>query len=245
WDRKFPTHFGTGTEDYYGYAWCSVVDFSAPFNAQPIGDGNRSPGLTVNSRWRSLDVIPFEKSLRFNMEIWHWASTHIDYAPTTFWYGTKDAKAEYKDVIESVQIPIKLADKFEVEGFTIEHVNGGEAITEAFLSYDWSGRNHLLWKGIKMNDTLETSFYSEKERKGELTAVFTNASDYVIVDVFLNGEIIFKDIDLYSEKLSLKKYVVKNGSIKKGNNTFKLIVKGTNKANPKANKLGVDYLIVQ
>ncbi|MBI9065258.1 MAG: DUF2961 domain-containing protein, partial [Marinilabiliaceae bacterium] len=70
--ESFPSNFGTGTEDYYGYAWCSVVDFATPFIAQPVGDGNRSPGLTVNSRWRSLDVIPFNQSLKFDMEIWHW-----------------------------------------------------------------------------------------------------------------------------------------------------------------------------
>ena len=23
--EKFPSHFGTGTEDYYGYAWCWPV----------------------------------------------------------------------------------------------------------------------------------------------------------------------------------------------------------------------------
>ncbi len=242
--EKFPSNFGTGTEDYYGYAWCSVADFEAPFIAQPIGDGNRSPGLTVNSRWRSLGVIPFDESLKFDIEIWHWASTQMDYAPTTFWYGAKDAKAEYIENVENVQFPVKFADKFEAEGFTINQVSGGEAIIQAFLSYDWSARNHLLWKGIKTNDTLETSFYSEKERVGKLTAVFTHAPDYVIVDVMLNDELIFENLDLYNETLSLKKYLFENGNIKKGNNTLKLLAKGTNKANLKADKLGIDYLIV-
>ena len=27
--EKFPSHFGTGTEDYYGYAWCSPEKFYA------------------------------------------------------------------------------------------------------------------------------------------------------------------------------------------------------------------------
>ncbi|TDU39808.1 Protein of unknown function (DUF2961) [Gelidibacter sediminis] len=243
--EKFPSNFGTGTEDYYGYAWCSVADFEAPFIAQPIGDGNRSPGLTVNSRWRSLDVIPFEKSLKFDMEIWHWASTHMDYAPTTFWYGTKDAKAEFSESVKNVQIPVRFADKFEAEGFAINEVRGGEAIIQAFLLFDWSARNHLLWKGIKKNDVLKTGFYSENERLGELTMVFTHAADYVIVDVMLNDELIFENLDLYNEKLSIKKHPLRNGKIKKGNNTLKLIVKGANKANPKADKLGVDYLIVE
>jgi len=240
--EEFPSNFGTGTEDYYGYAWCSVVDFEAPFIAQPIGDGNRSPGLTVNSRWRSLDVIPFDSSLKFDMEIWHWASTTMDYAPTTFWYGTKDAKAAFVADKGTVQLPVKLSDKFEVESFDVQQVHGGEAIVQAFLSKDWSARNHLLWRSIKINDKLETRFYSEKERKGTLTTVFTHAPDYVIVDVLLNGELIHENLDLYSKELKLKKYLTKAACIKKGTNTFKLIVKGTNKATPKADKLGVDYL---
>ncbi|WP_298288813.1 DUF2961 domain-containing protein [uncultured Lutibacter sp.] len=213
--EQFPSHFGTGTEDYYGYAWCSVVDFEAPFIAQPIGDGNRSPGLTVNSCWRSLDVIPFDKSLKFDMEIWHWASTKMDYAPTTFWYGTLDAKAEFMEDVVGVQLPVKLSGKFEAEGFKVKQVQGGEVITQAFLSYDWSARSHLLWRGIQKGDQLETILYSEKERKGELTAVFTNAPDYVIVDVLLNDEIIFKNLDLYSEKVSLKEYSIDNGKLNK------------------------------
>lgn len=242
--ETFPSHFGTGTEDYYGYAWCSVVDFNTPFIAQPIGDGNRSPGLTVNSRWRSLDVIPFNKSLKFDMEIWHWASTEMDYAVTTYWYGTKNSEASFKESKEAVQLPLKFPDRFEAEGFDVGQIKGGEVITQAFLSYEWSARNQLLWKDIRKNDSLKLNFYSEKERKGKLTMVFTNAPDYVVVDVSLNGKIIFKDLDLYSNQISLKKYFFENGNIKKGNNTLKLLVKGTNKANPKADKLGVDYLIV-
>ncbi|MCB1123859.1 MAG: DUF2961 domain-containing protein, partial [Verrucomicrobiae bacterium] len=36
--ENFPSHFGTGTEDYYGYAWCRPQKFASPFHAQPCGD---------------------------------------------------------------------------------------------------------------------------------------------------------------------------------------------------------------
>ncbi|MDN5217478.1 DUF2961 domain-containing protein [Fulvivirgaceae bacterium BMA12] len=243
-EEKFPSHFGTGTEDYYGYAWCSVVDFDSPFIAQPIGDGNRSPGISVNSRWRMLDVIPFDKSLKFDMELWHWGNTHMDYAPTTFWYGTKEAKAKEFDHVSAVQLPVKHADKFEGESFEVKEMTGGEVLTQAFLSYEWSARNHLYWKGIKKEDTLETFFYSEKDREGKLEAVFTHAPEYIILDMYLNGQRIFENLDLYSDSLNLKKYTVDNGYIKKGNNTVLLVAKGGNKKSPKADQLGFDYLKV-
>ena len=84
--ETFPSHFGTGTEDYYGYAWCMHHKFSHPFIAEPDGTGSTQCGHVSNVRYRGLDAIPFTDSLIFDMEIWHWGSTVINYAPTTFWY---------------------------------------------------------------------------------------------------------------------------------------------------------------
>ncbi|MCV6621061.1 MAG: DUF2961 domain-containing protein, partial [Cellvibrionaceae bacterium] len=92
--ETFPSHFGTGTEDYYAYAWVGCALFDQPFLGQPIAHGNRGVGLTVNSRWRALDPITFKKSLKLDMELWHWVNgCDVDYAPTTFWYGTATSKA--------------------------------------------------------------------------------------------------------------------------------------------------------
>ena len=51
--EAFPSHIGTGTEDYYGYAWCRPEFFSSPFHAQPNGSGNITKGYSVNSRYRA------------------------------------------------------------------------------------------------------------------------------------------------------------------------------------------------
>jgi len=91
--EAFPSNFGTGTEDYYGYSWGDHGGFfEAPFIAEPRAEGNKSPGYTVNTRTRSLDAIPFMKSLKFDMEIWHWATTTMSYAAATYWYGQPGAK---------------------------------------------------------------------------------------------------------------------------------------------------------
>lgn len=77
---------GTGTEDYYGYAWCRPEIFSHPFIAQPSGSGNFHPGLTINMRYRVLDAIPFKSSISSNIELWHWLPATINYALTAYWY---------------------------------------------------------------------------------------------------------------------------------------------------------------
>ncbi|MCT4586896.1 MAG: DUF2961 domain-containing protein [Carboxylicivirga sp.] len=104
--EQFPSHFGTGTEDYYCYAWCKEEKYSHPFIAQPSGEGNLSPGYTVNTRVRGLDVMLFNTSLRFDMELWHWNKAKVNYAPTTFYYmmpgGTTNIKPDYKGAREKV-----------------------------------------------------------------------------------------------------------------------------------------------
>jgi len=84
--ESFPSHFGTGSEDYFGYAWSSPAIFEHPFIAQPCGDGARVPGFVCNTRWRVLDAIPFKKSIDFDMEILQETAGSMDYAVTNYWY---------------------------------------------------------------------------------------------------------------------------------------------------------------
>ncbi len=89
-----PSLLGTGTEDLYGFAWCANDLFSAPFHAQThneraAGDDacNHSGGRVVATRVRSLDALPFVRGLTFDLEIWHWEDTAVQYAATSWWYA--------------------------------------------------------------------------------------------------------------------------------------------------------------
>ena len=102
--ESFPSHFGTGTEDYFGYAWGTKASFEAPFHAQPIGGANKGVGHTTNTRTRMLDRIPFESTLKVNMELMHWQSnTTIDYATTTYWYALDGAESNGHALPEKVR----------------------------------------------------------------------------------------------------------------------------------------------
>lgn len=91
-DETFPSHFGTGSEDYYGYSFGDQgTFFEAPFHAEPRWEGNRKPGFVTVTRTRSLDAIPFTRDFKFDLEIWHWAATHMTYAGTTYWYARPGA----------------------------------------------------------------------------------------------------------------------------------------------------------
>ncbi len=104
--ESFPSSFGTGTEDYYGYAWCRPEIFSHPFIAQPDGSGNFHPGTTINIRYRSLDAIPFRSEISSNIELWHWLPSVINYSLTTYWYVIPPYNINIQPDPEAVKRPV-------------------------------------------------------------------------------------------------------------------------------------------
>ena len=94
--EPFPSHFGTGTEDYYGYAWCRPQPFSRPHHSQPIGAGNKTVGTSTNNRVRTLDAIPFTTSIQVDMELWHPFDAPVNYAPATFFYARPGAEVSVR-----------------------------------------------------------------------------------------------------------------------------------------------------
>ena len=56
--EKFPSTIGTGSEDYFGYAWCTPEIFHRAYHNQTIASGNR--GHVSVSRWQITDNVPFQ-----------------------------------------------------------------------------------------------------------------------------------------------------------------------------------------
>ena len=81
-DDVFPSHFGTGTEDYYNSSWAPVVIFQTPFGGAPRADQASSHGYNTFFRTRNLDGIPFSSLLRFDIELLSWVRGTVDYATT-------------------------------------------------------------------------------------------------------------------------------------------------------------------
>lgn len=86
-DDAFPSHFGTGTEDYYNCSWAPVVPFLTPFGGAPRADEETSHGYNAFLRTRILDAIPFNSCLKFDFELLSWHPGTADYYPTVFYYG--------------------------------------------------------------------------------------------------------------------------------------------------------------
>jgi hypothetical protein len=85
--EAFPSLFGTGTEDYFGYAWSTPERFEHPYHAQTAAAGTGFSGLWSMNRFHVLDPIPFSRALRFDLELWHWTDTTVALDATVYWYA--------------------------------------------------------------------------------------------------------------------------------------------------------------
>ncbi|MDO4628988.1 MAG: DUF2961 domain-containing protein [Planctomycetia bacterium] len=198
--EKFPSHFGTGTEDYYGYAWCCPERFESPWRAQPRAEGPGNYGNTTNLRYRSLDRIPFNKSFRFDMEVWHWTQTKVDYAVTLFWYGVRDAKivspwatedTDGKKFDAEAQAPVNYKTPFQMEmaGFHFAQTPPGNVSIQGmghFKNGKWENNEQVWWNNGKPGDALEFRITIPKGAK-TVTFGLTRACDYGIFEFYLDG----------------------------------------------------------
>jgi hypothetical protein len=117
--EDFPSIFGTGTEDYYGYSWGgkSTDFYDHPFHAQvrsnvysklnrKVNEERNTKGFSTEVRTRSLDGMPFSSSLHFDMEVWSWTDCDMGYGVGMMWYGDADISSNRKpDAQEALNVP--------------------------------------------------------------------------------------------------------------------------------------------
>jgi len=197
--ETFPSHFGTGTEDYYGYAWCTPAFFDSPFHFQPRAEGPGNYGNTTNARVRLLDGIPFTKDFRFDMEVLHWIGTTVDYAVATFWYGFDDASPvdfqSRNDQIAEAQAVVshKTPVKVDIPGFTIEKFP-----TNGYIH--WENEDYLIWIWVGQNAKLEFILEAEKDGECKLVAELIKHPRHGIIQFHIDDRKIGEPIDLYDER---------------------------------------------
>jgi len=99
-DGKFPTICGTGTEDYFGGAWCFHAGYSAPFLGYEDISAARLKGREYGKlgnrhnmyRFHIMDPIRFEKDLKVTMQALGWRSEwrflplQDDISSVAYWY---------------------------------------------------------------------------------------------------------------------------------------------------------------
>jgi hypothetical protein len=206
--ESFPSHFGTGTEDHYCYAWGDTRLFQGPFANQVRCDGPGSLGHTVVTRTRCLDAIPFTRSLQFDMEVWHWKDCRMGYAAATYWYALPGATSnrppqpeEAARPIHELPAPFRLENAIECERMKVVAKSPDlptELQSAGLVQGEWSEGTQLFVRGRRTGDFVELSFPADQ--KSKLTLYGTKSWDYGILRFRINGERAGADYDAWSEK---------------------------------------------
>ncbi len=250
--ESFPSHVGTGSEDYYGYAWCRPEYFQSPFHAQPCGSGNLRTGFSVNSRYRALDAIPFTTDLKFDMELWHWVDTYVNYAPTTFWYARPGARCNVTPDAETARKAVAIARSDVVETFHAKNAVEGESLkilsktggtteVQDIGDFGWSDDRQLWWRDGKVGDRLALDLPVAKAGKYEVIASLTKAIDYGIVTLQVNDGPPRK-FDRFNRRVAHDKLVLGTYELPKGPNRLTIEITGTNPKAVKKFMFGLDYI---
>jgi hypothetical protein len=258
--ETFPSHFGTGTEDYYGYAWCCPEVFNAPFHAQPRCDGPDNYGHTTVTRVRSLDAIPFTRSFRFDLEVWHWKECDVGYAATSYFYARPAAAhnrpPQPEEAARGPLDPPPLPPPYTIEG-AVE----AETMTVARRSPDiqvtpqggfepglWSREQQLWVQAQKPGDFIELEIPVDGAGPRRVIVYATRSWDYGIVRFSVNGTRAGDDVDLFN---TAGRAVAATGPIdlgvfrpRGGHLTLRMEVVGSNEqSQPPGTYFGIDCVV--
>lgn len=107
--ESFPSFFGTGTEDYFGYAWGSPQLYTNAYHAQTRCDGPGTFGDCSEVRWHLFDDIPFKTGVTFDLELWHWKDGRVPiYSRTSYYYARPGAADDHPPIAaDELKVPQK------------------------------------------------------------------------------------------------------------------------------------------
>ena len=212
--EKFPSSFGTGSEDYFGYAWCDWHLFDQAFHGQTIAQEDNA-GHTCVHRWQLADNVPFQKSFEGAIEKYFSDRHPTLYASTVYWYLQAGGTDPYKTVPVTdrnsywenaplLNLP-KGLDAIEGDSMEVKTSTGGRHgvyVTDEYAK-DWPsglGRDLALWIEGGVGDVCEYKVHWLRWPAGQyrVYAHFIKRNDSAIVQPYLNGVKAGEPIDLYA-----------------------------------------------
>lgn len=252
--EKFPSTFGTGSEDYFGYAWSSDQLFMHAFHNQPHNDGGSKGHLSVN-RWHIGDSVPFHAGFEADIEKYYKNEKPTLYAATVYWYQAAGEQDSYKAVPLAERAGWYIEPKVKcvagvLEGEQLKRLEctGGRTRTEDMVDRreGWSDGYQLLWTQGKLGDRLTLALPVKEAGKYKLLAQLTKAPGYAIVQLSLDGQKLGDPVDCYNAQ------VIPTGAIdfgvhelKTGDHRLTLEIVGANEKGVRSHMAGLDYVKLQ
>ncbi|HWQ91108.1 MAG TPA: glycoside hydrolase family 172 protein, partial [Clostridia bacterium] len=252
--EKFPSTIGTGSEDYFGYAWCDPGLFQNAFHNQTRNDGNNKGHVSVN-RWQVAENIPFHRSFDGYIEKYYPNQRPTLYAATAYWYLAPGGKDPYRPVPLAQRVNYwvpaqtqKVKGAIEGESLAVASKTAGVTQEQDMSGFgdQWSNDAHLWWTQAKPGDQLELALPVAAAGNYELKMQMTKAPDYGIIQLYLDGQKLGEPIDLYHSGVVPTK-MVSFGTHQLSRGQHKLVAEVVG-ANPKAiqaHMFGLDYVVLE
>ena len=197
--EQFPSTFGTGSEDYFGYAWGNAHLFQMPYHCQTMTQGNRGHQAArplAHRRKRAVsEIVRGLHRKVFQERSGHAVRLHAPLVPRAGGedpYGALPAEQRdgYYSMPQMTVAGLKVLNEPQGDPQVqdMEHFGGGK----------WKDNVQLWWTGAHPKDRLVLGFPVAKDGKYEVSVNLTKASDYAIVQLSLDDRKVGDPIDLYN-----------------------------------------------
>jgi hypothetical protein len=243
--EKFPSTIGTGSEDYFGYAWCHPHLFQKPFHCQTMTQNNRGHQSVL--RWHIVDNVPFQKSFEGCIEKYYPNDRGTLYACTTCFYLAPGGNDPFKPAPVDQRHGYYVVAPLVAGGFKVLGTPPGNVETQEMAGFGagkWRDNDQLWWTDAKPGDKLVLVVPVKQAGRYRLSAVLTKAIDYGIVQLSLDGQKLGGPIDLFNRGVIRTDPPVPLGvlDLTAGDHNLTVEIVGANEQAVKAYMFGIDYL---
>lgn len=205
--EKFPSTFGTGTEDYFGYAWGDPAYYEKPYIAQSYTRENTHQTVM---RLHISDNLPFQESFDGYLEKYFFNSWPTQFSAMVYWYLSPDGKDPHGSVpveqrygYQTPFVPeydtIPVPGAIEGEALNILENTGGEMRLHEGMKiniFDLSGNQLLNWYSNEQGQgTLTFRTEAPKHGKYKIKARMVRWNVFGIVQFYINDQEIGEPVD--------------------------------------------------
>jgi D-arabinan exo alpha-(1,3)/(1,5)-arabinofuranosidase (non-reducing end) len=192
-----PNIEGTGTEDYFNDAWSFRIA-DGFYTGVPVADGTGVGARMTAYRWHVLDPVPFQRSLRLDIEHAGWTyngegsvrsafEERADlFSSVAFWYQSGVAADQPAVPYGARRLPIGNARQIEVESSLSDaKTEKGKASVQKDVF--WS-KDLLFFEAQGIGSRLTIPFEVPEDGRYELVAQIAHSPDYGAYTVDLDGQ---------------------------------------------------------
>ena len=195
--EKYPSIEGTGSEDYFNDAWGLHVN-DAPFYGCTVAEGTGLGSRMTAYRWHLVDPVPFQKSLKVEIEHKGWTfnadgsvksgfGERVDlYSSVAFWYQEGIAQDQPPVPYGSARLPQGNALQIEVEN-ALSQIKSENGKVSVFPDLFWS-KDVVVFEGKGPGSKVTIPFDVPEDGDYELYAQMAQGSDYGVYTALLDGK---------------------------------------------------------